>query len=94
MSTEKKLENIFKIYNKKDMVLKLNSLRKKNQNDNFRPSHFRSTEVDNSSYVDNDYNSSVYLTKLENNQRRMNTSLYSTRPRPRAFIPEMPEVEA
>ena len=93
LSKEKKLENIFKIYNRKDMVTKLNSLRKNNQNEKLRTSHFKSTEIGDDSYHDNDY-SSVYLTKLENNHKRMNTSLYSTRPRPRAFIPEMPEAEA
>jgi len=94
MSTEKKLENIFKIYNRKDMITKLNSLRKNNQDGNLRTSHFKSTEIGEDCYKDNDYISSTYLTKLENNHHKMNASMYSTRQKARAMFSEMPEVEA
>ena len=89
MSSSEKLQSIFKIYNRKDMVEKLKSLRKNTQNEKMRTTHYQSSELEENSYKDYDYESnSVYLAKLERSKgSRFNTSLYNPK------IKEMAEVE-
>lgn len=93
LSSGKKLENIFKIYNRKDMVTKLNSLRRISQKENLRKPHFHSIENENHSYKDNNYNSPVYLSKFATGHKKFNTSLYSSRLKSNSLIPEMAEGE-
>mmetsp|Transcript_40366 Transcript_40366/g.39915 ORF Transcript_40366/g.39915 Transcript_40366/m.39915 type:complete len:113 (+) Transcript_40366:830-1168(+) len=68
---EKKLESIFKIYNRKDMISKVNSLRKNNHKENFRSNHFKVTTPS-----EDEYDSS-YLGKLGRSKNKINTSLNS-----------------
>lgn len=95
LSSGRKLENIIKIYNRKDMVSKLDSLRKFNHN-----SHMRSTTLYNSDQKNNvgsfkwsDKVSSTYNSKLEIKNKKLNTSLYNTILKSNTLIPEIAEGE-
>lgn len=87
MPTGKKLESIFKIYNRGDMITKLNTLRKHNHKENFRTSHHQSTGAS------NENGSSAYLVKLEKSKKKFNTSLNSFRKKSNNLIPEVVEGE-
>ena len=91
LTKEEKLEGIFRIYNRKDMIAKLYSLRKNNNHEKIRVSQFPHTEVDENSY--NDYESSSnYLTKLEGRSRKMNRSIYYQKNR-NIYSSELAEVD-
>jgi hypothetical protein len=89
MSSSEKLQSIFKIYNRKDMVEKLKSLRKNTQNEKMKTTQYQSSELGENSFKDYDYESnSMYLAKLERSKgTKFNTSLYNPK------IKEMAEVE-
>jgi hypothetical protein len=90
-----RLQNIFKVYNRKDMIIKLNSLRQNGKTDKVKSSKLNSIDIGNKSYKDNEYdNSNTYLSKLENKTHKYNASMYNTNPRKNKFLGDMTEVDS
>jgi hypothetical protein len=90
-----RLQNIFKVYNRKDMITKLNSLRQNGKTDKVKSIKFHSIDIGNKSYKDNEYDStSVYWSKLENKTSKYNASMYNTNPRKNKFLGETTEVDS
>lgn len=96
LTSNERLEGIFKIYNMKNMNSKMQLLRKTtNQKDRVHVTHFQSTDVGENSYNDYDYdNTSVFLSKLEGKSSKFNTSLYGNKSRKNELMSTMTEVEA
>lgn len=95
LTSNEKLEGIFRIYNMKDMAAKIQPLRKLAPNDNIRVANFHDTEFDENSYNDYDYdNSSAFLSKLEGKTKRMNQTMYGNRMKGKKQVQEMAEVES
>lgn len=84
---EKKLESIFKIYNRNDMISKVNTLRKNNHKENFRSNNFKVTTPNQDEY------DSSYFCKLGRSKTKINTSLNSFRNKSNNLIPEVIEGE-
>lgn len=94
LTSNEKLEGIFRIYNMKDMVNKIQPMRKQATNDNFRVTNFHETDFGDNSYNDYEYDSSsAFLSKLESKTKRMNKTMHGNNLRGKRQAPEMAEVE-